>query len=222
MYADDLFLMSETKEGLQNCLNKLQEYTMKWNLKINIKKTQVIIFQNGGYKGVLPTFKFGESELKTVKEYKYLGTLISNTGNFRLNENNLKKKGLRATYLLTRSLRHAKPSSAIRIFEKVIEPILMYNCEIALAYLPKTWDYTRFIFDIWEHGNEINVVVMNFLRQLLGVNNKTTNIGIMSETGKYPIIMKVYTQIYKILVKNKEHRKCITERSLKNEYRRSH
>ena len=73
----------------------------------------------------------------------------------------------------------------------------MYNCEIALAYLPKTWDYTRFIFDIWEHGNEINVVVMNFLRQLLGVNNKTTNIGIMSETGKYPIIMKVYTQIYK-------------------------
>ena len=36
MYADDLILMSETKEGLQNCLNKLQEYTMKWNLKINI------------------------------------------------------------------------------------------------------------------------------------------------------------------------------------------
>ena len=135
--------------------------------------------------------------MKIVKEYKYLGTIISNTGNFKLNEVNLKKKGLRATYLLTRSLKHAKPSSAIRIFEKVIEPILMYNCEIALAYLPKTWDYTRFVLEIWDHGNEINMVVMNFLRQLLGVHKKTSNIGIMSETGKYPIMTKVYTLIYK-------------------------
>ena len=147
MYADDLILLSETKDGLQSCLNKLKEYSLKWNLKINLKKTQVIIFQNGGYRGILPTFKFGESELKLVKEYNYLGTVISNTGNFQLNENILKKKGLRASYLLTKSLKHAKPSSAIRIFEKVIEPILMYNCEIALAYLPKTWDYTRFVFD---------------------------------------------------------------------------
>ena len=156
------------------------EYTKKWNLKINTKKTQVIIFQNGGYKGLPPTFKFGEKELQTVKEYKYLGTIISNTGNFSLTEINLKKKGLRATYLLTGSLKHAKPSSAIRIFEKVIEPILLYNCEIALAYLPKTWDYTRFVLGIWDHGKEINVVVMNFLRQLLGVHKKNFN-GIESK-----------------------------------------
>ena len=135
--------------------------------------------------------------MKTVKEYKYLGTIISNTGNFNLNEINLKKKGLRASYLLGRSLKHAKPSSAIKIFEKVTEPILLYNCEIALAYLPKTWDYTRFVLEIWDHGKQINMVVMNFLRQLLGVHNKTSNIGIMSETGKYPIMMKVYTLIYK-------------------------
>ena len=93
----------------------------------------MIIFQSGGYKGLPPIFKLGEKELQTVKEYKYLGTIISNTGNFNLNEINLKKKGLRATYLLTRSLEHAKPSSAIRIFEKVIEPILLSNCKIELA-----------------------------------------------------------------------------------------
>ena len=73
----------------------------------------------------------------------------------------------------------------------------MYNCEIAFAYLPKTWDYTRFVLGIWDHGKEINVVVMNFLRQLLGVHSKTSNIGIMSETGKHPIMIKVYTLIYK-------------------------
>ena len=197
MYADDLIIFSETQNGLQNCLDKLNEYITKWNLKINLKKTQVIIFSSGGYRGKLPNFTFGTKQLKIVKEYKYLGTLISNTGNFNINELNLKKKGLRASYLLSKSLKFAKPSSAIKIFEKVIEPILMYNCEIALAYLPKTWDYTKFILGIWDHGKEINVVVMNFLRQLLGVHRKTSNIGIMSETGKHPIMIKVYTLIYK-------------------------
>jgi hypothetical protein len=91
----------------------------------------------------------------------------------------------------------------------------MYNCEIALAYLPKTWDYTRFVFDIWDHGKEINVVVMNFLRQLLGVNNKTTNIGIMSETGKYPIMMKVYTQIYKYWLRLKNTENILLKEALK-------
>ena len=38
MYADDLILISETEQGLQNCLNKLHEYTEKWNLKVNLKK----------------------------------------------------------------------------------------------------------------------------------------------------------------------------------------
>ena len=39
---------------------------------------------------------------------------------------------------------NAKPSTSIKIFEKVVEPILRYNCEIAHAYLPKTWDYKKF------------------------------------------------------------------------------
>ena len=197
MYADDLIIMSETENGLQSCLDKLKQYTLKWNLNINIKKTQVIIFQTGGYKGRLPDFKFGPHNLKIVKEYKYLGTIISNTGNFRINEINLKKKGLRASFLLTKSLKTAKPSSMIKLYEKIVEPILTYNCEVALAYLPKTWDYTRFVLDIWDHGGEINKVTTSFLRQLLGVHKKTSNVGVLSETGKYPTMMKVYTQIFK-------------------------
>ena len=63
--------------------------------------------------------------------------------------------------------------------------------------LIKSEQYTTFVLGIWDHGKEINVVVMNFLRQLLGVHSKTSNIGIMSETGKHPIMIKVYTLIYK-------------------------
>jgi hypothetical protein len=42
MFADDLLLLSETPEGLQNCIDKLNSYCNRWQLSINIQKTQVI------------------------------------------------------------------------------------------------------------------------------------------------------------------------------------
>ena len=43
-YADDLVIMSESARGLQNSLDKLSDYCNKWNLTVNISKTQVVIF----------------------------------------------------------------------------------------------------------------------------------------------------------------------------------
>jgi hypothetical protein len=44
MYADDVILLSETLEGLQNCLEKLHKYCEVWGLQVNIKKTKSMIF----------------------------------------------------------------------------------------------------------------------------------------------------------------------------------
>ena len=44
MYADDIVLLSNSKEGLQNSLFNLKEFCDSWNLKINIEKTKIIIF----------------------------------------------------------------------------------------------------------------------------------------------------------------------------------
>ena len=38
MRADDIILLSETKEGLQNCLNNLNIYCQQWKLVVNLKK----------------------------------------------------------------------------------------------------------------------------------------------------------------------------------------
>ena len=197
MYADDLVLLSETKAGLQNSLNKLNIYTQQWNLEINLSKTKVIIFQNSG-KQKMPSFKINNIKLEVTKRYKYLGTLITNTGNFKLNEVNLKRKGQRATFMINQQItNYSKPSTAITLFEKIIEPILTYNCEVTMAYIPPSWNYVKFVSQIWTHGQEINKVVSSFLRQVLGVHKKTSNIAVLSETGKYPIAMKVYTTLVK-------------------------
>ena len=49
MFADDIVLISQTAEGLQNCINRLHTYTNKWQLMLNTKKTKVVIFNKGGH-----------------------------------------------------------------------------------------------------------------------------------------------------------------------------
>ena len=126
-----------------------------------------------------------------------MGTIVTNTGNFKTNEINLKKKGLRASFLISKISEHAKPSVSIKIYEKVVEPILMYNCEVSLAYIPKSWTYDKFMNNLWDVGGDVNKVTVSFLRQLLGVHKKTSNLAILGETGKYPLSVKIFQQIVK-------------------------
>ena len=58
MYAEDLVILSESATGMQNCLDKLKEYTIEWGLNINRAKTKILIFQRGGLRPKL-TFEFG-------------------------------------------------------------------------------------------------------------------------------------------------------------------
>ena len=67
-----------------------------------------------------------------------------------------------------------KPSKSIRLFEKVIEPILLYKCEITKAYITHKWAYENFISNVGQKM-EINKVLKNYIRQLLGVGKKNIN-----------------------------------------------
>ena len=72
---------------------------------------------------------------------------------------------------------------------------------MAQSFIPNKWSYLQFEEKIWTRGEEINEVSNNFLRLVLGVNKTTPNIGIIGETGKYPIILKAYIQIMKYWVR---------------------
>ena len=89
--------------------------------------------------------------IEDVKQFKYLGNIITSTGNFNQNDKYLKLKGQRASYQVMKTLgAYMKPSKSIRLFEKVIEPILLYNCEITKAYITHKWIYENFISNMWD------------------------------------------------------------------------
>ena len=194
MFADDIVLLAESKEGLQTCLNKLEGYAKDWKMTVNKKKTKVMIIQNRGKMPAIDITYEGQ-RLEVVDNYKYLGTIVSRTGSFKLNEVYLKNKGLKARYAITRNVGiDCKVSTMMRLFQRMIEPILLYNCEVAQACIPNTWDIDKFKEKMWE-DREVDKVTKGFIRQLLGVNKKTKIMGLRAETGKYPLVINIYTQM---------------------------
>ena len=67
LYADDLVILSRSKTGLQNCLNALSLYCDKWKLKINPKKTKIVIFQKRAKKYIDIKFNIGSESIELSK-----------------------------------------------------------------------------------------------------------------------------------------------------------
>ena len=75
-----LILLSESAKGLQKSLDILKTYCDKWNLKINIGKTKVIVFNKSGR--ILKGFHFlyDDEPISLTNESKYLGILFKPAG----------------------------------------------------------------------------------------------------------------------------------------------
>ena len=91
LYADDLIILSRSKLGLQNCLNVLSSYCNSWMLRINPKKTKIMIFQRCTRK-CKHNFRIGNEVIDVVQNYTYLGTRITSSGNFTLSLEHLRQK----------------------------------------------------------------------------------------------------------------------------------
>jgi hypothetical protein len=195
LYADDIALVSSTEEGLQYCIDKLNSYCKTWNLTINIKKTKVIIFNTSGRIIKNEGFKVGNEILEVVKETKYLGIVFNSNCTYHTAIENLKNKSTKAMFKLFKSFGNTTPNikTSIHLFNAMIKPILLYNCEI---WGPTICDLDKLL--------EINVgksqlyykyphekLHMKWAKYILGVNSKSTNIAVTAEIGQYPLMIDI-------------------------------
>lgn len=192
MYADDVILISETASGLQNCLNQLSKYCERRNLETNTSKSKAMIFNN---RGRLKTdvLKFNNSIIENVRSYSYLGITFSVSGAFTEAKQNLYKKGLKAYFKLIKSFDGHKPNikTLIHLFDHTVKPVLMYGSEI--------WGYFHG-FKLSSKDNffiklcnsfPLENIHKKFCRYVLEVNKRTTNIAVMGELGRYPLMLEV-------------------------------
>ncbi len=76
LYADAMVYISDSPEALQCMLDKMYEWCMKWRLKVNITKSQVVHFRKPRQKCTEFNFQYGGIKMDIVNEYKYLGVTL--------------------------------------------------------------------------------------------------------------------------------------------------
>ena len=185
MYADDLVILSDSKEGLQNQLDKLESFCTKWKLTINTRKTKVVVF-NRGNRPIHVTIKINDKPLECVKSVKYLGFCISAKNcSFSPTINDLSIKASRAIFALNNKIKLSKLPTrlALKLFQSLLLPILLYGCEVWGPYIDNDCES-------WEKS-KIEQIHVQYLKRILGCNINTSNIMARGEVGVRPLILEI-------------------------------
>ena len=176
IWADDLLLLSESEIGLQNMLNNLKTYTENNKISVNIKKTKVMIFNKGG-RLLRRNFNIGHLKIETTRQYKYLGFMITPSGEINTGLRDLKDRAQKAFMKMKSKLGdmfQSHPQITLKLFDSLIKPILLYASDFwGILRLPK--------------NNPFETLHHSFCKQLLGVQKQTTNIGVLLELGQVPL-----------------------------------
>ena len=172
LYADDTIIMAESPEELQKALDKLTSYCEKWSLKINISKSNVIIFSSGKVKKY-PKFYVDQKEIQVVDDYVYLGVNFHYNGSFKNAIKKQIKQARKAMYsLLSKTRILGLPVDIVlELFNVCVVPILLYGAEI--------WGY--------ENVEELDIFHRQFLRIILKAHKFTPNAMLYGETGTYEL-----------------------------------
>ncbi len=77
MYADDLTLINDTVGRIQSELNVLHRFCENYGMTVNLNKTKVIVFRNGGVLRNNEQFYLANHQIEITTYYKYLGIMFS-------------------------------------------------------------------------------------------------------------------------------------------------
>ena len=180
LWADDIILLSETEEGLQRLLHELKNYSDLNELKINTDKTKCMIFNKGGRLIRRRQFFLGSIRLENVRNYKYLGLIITPSGEIKTALDDLRSRALKAYMALKNKLGACfrdHINDTIGLFDTLVKPILLYGSDFWGCLKPP-------------RNNPVENLHMQFCRQILGVQKNTTNNGVLLEIGRVPLMLE--------------------------------
>ena len=197
MFADDVILASYTVCGLQNQLKILWETAERLGLAVNLDKSNIIVFRNGGHIASCKKWVYGENVMTVVNQYKYLGIYLSTRLTFSHALNDMAqcaKKGVVGIFKLLWSLGERSPSIFFKLFDTQIQPMLNYGAEM--------WGLEA------DH-TPIERIHLFAIKRFLKTSIRTPNVMAYGETGRYPLFMITYVKCVKFwlrIVKMSPHR----------------
>ena len=156
MYADDIVLVGDTVLELQRKVNISEIFCQKLCMKVNLKKTKVVVFRNGGKTSKSERFFHTNRSVEIVTYYRYLGLIFSSRNVWSEALSNLASQPKKALSIVRRMIwkvGHLKLHHvSFQVFDSRIVPILCYGSEI--------WGHT--------YGDQIEKIYVNFRKFVLG------------------------------------------------------
>ena len=175
-WADDLVMFADSEDGLQNMLNLLEKYSNENYLTVNTKKTKCMIFNKNG-RLLLRPFYLNNTRLECVRLYKYLGFMITPSGEINTGLKDLRDRAFRAFMKIRRDLGPSFNQNVpliLSLIDSLVKPILLYASDFWGCFkLPKS--------------NQIDTFYMSMMKQVLGVQKQTVNDGVLLELGRTPL-----------------------------------
>jgi hypothetical protein len=167
-------------------------------MKVNIKKTKIIIFNKAG-RTIKKKFLFANEEVECISNYKYLDIHFTASGTFTIAKHELCKKALKAFFKLRKDFLSLNPGrkTCINVFDHTIKPMLLYGSEVwgvfnvTSANLSRTDDIHLNDCYRYFQGETLH---LKFCKSILGLNRKSVNHASLSELC-IMILLKLYCNI---------------------------
>ena len=133
LFADDMFILSKTREGLQAGLDSLYRYCPLWGLTVNRSETKCVAFKKGGSIGRNDIWSYAGEMLETVNSFKYLGFVFGSSGKFAKGINSILEQSNKSLFNM-KSLQYQYPEITpkiqLHLFNTLVKPVLDNSSEI--------------------------------------------------------------------------------------------
>ena len=194
LFADDTVVLARSAQGLKVKIRILQNYFDSLGLKVNLRKTKIMVFRKGGRAEQSLKFLFNGKVIEIVNEYAYLGVIFTTVPSFTKAALNFRSKGFAALNSVWNLVCKGKIYN-FDIFKKLYDACV----NSILTYAVATWGINN--EDLLEEVQE------KFLKSCLGFSKFTPNYLARLELGVDHIRVTVFKAIIKYWLRlmNMEH-----------------
>lgn len=205
-------------------MNKVYEYCSRWGLDINYQKSKVMVF-NKGSRISNSKFYIKDTEIESVRVYKYLGVLFSINGSFTNALSDMFCRGQKAFFKLTSIFKNmpCDVEKFMYVFDHTVKPVLLYSSEILGIFQSKN-TYKNNINNLFEtvyKNLPLEKVNLSMCRYVLSVNRKTSKLALYGELGRYPLYIDIVISMVKYWIRlnsSKVSDKLLASALAENEY----
>jgi hypothetical protein len=184
LFADDVIIIAETREGLQKALDIAYGYSRRWRFAFNVgvEKSAVLVVGKGRGDAIHPksavmeSFFLGEREIPFTQEYKYLGVMMEG-GKGKIVRREAVLKRAKGAFWKAWGLGIGKDEmsgkAAARLWEVLVMPVLEYGSELESGN--------------WDEAERLQRMAG---RMILGVGNSVADEVVLGELGWSTIISR--------------------------------